>query len=203
MSSSNNSTNKTSRFKSFIRGVSAQPSLIPQQNYKNLKYVKESVTKSTSNTSIASNISNNSNSITQTIQDSSIEMNTKRRFASLKSISLDSFSINSINNGFKRDSRESSLLNDQFNANSNASFGSLTSQQQPQMTKSNIKQLPFMRGKNLLSTRPKSAIDYNSFTATSTLPNKRNSSYETSRISELFLLNFGFILTCLLHINIA
>lgn len=58
------------------------------------------------------------------------ELNTKARFASLKSISYDSFSINSVSNerDSRETSRETSVQNDRFNSASNLSFGSTNSQ---------------------------------------------------------------------------
>ena len=88
---SSQSPTATSRFKSFIRGSSAQPNM-PITNYTNLKYVKNTMKSSTSNTSLSNSKPQKINSL----EISDIEMNTKRRFASLKSISYDSFSVNSV-----------------------------------------------------------------------------------------------------------
>ncbi len=182
MSSDKNQATKKSRFKSFIRGVSTQPSQIPQQNYKNLKYIKDTVSKSTSNTSISSITSNNSSSITQKIQD---ETSTKLRFASLKSITIDSFSINS-SNDFKRNSKDSGLLIDQLNTNSKTSFNKQQAHEVNSNNNLNLEKIPVMRNSHTLPTRPKSAIEYKSFMDNVTISNKRNSCYETSKSLNFF-----------------
>lgn len=131
---SSGSKSKTSRFKAFISrgsGGSSIPSTSsapnsPPTNYKNLKYVKDSITKSTSNMSISSHHLSLSNKMhasttTTTTTANEIELNTKRRFESLKSYTVDSFNNNNNsdrNSNAKTNSsissREGSVLSDKF-----------------------------------------------------------------------------------------
>jgi hypothetical protein len=142
MSSGSKSTSRANRFKAFIRGNSAQPipstsaPSSPPTNYKNLKYVKDSITKSTSNVSISSTLSSSSTNkqssqkqtktssiiTTTTTTSDQAGLDTKKRFESLKAFTMDgcdhnrSPAINSFNSSISI--REGSRLKDKFAVNS-------------------------------------------------------------------------------------
>lgn len=196
---SSGSKSKTSRFKAFISrggGGSTIPSTSsapnsPPTNYKNLKYVKDSITKSTSNMSISSHHSSLTNKIhasttTTTTTTNEIELNTKRRFESLKSYTVDSFNNN--NNNSNRNSnattnssissREGSVLSDKF-----------TTKFQTNLPAVSVK-IPYQESVSTASTRSECPSPNLSISSSSKLVNgpfeqtfpqkKRNTVYEVS-----------------------
>lgn len=200
---SSGSKSRTSRFKAFIRGGSSLPSTSsapnsPPTNYKNLKYVKDSITKSTSNMSISSLHHSSSNKMhastttttTTTTTTNEIELNTKRRFESLKSYTIDSFNNRNSNatTNSSISSREGSVLSDKFTSSSSGF--------QTNLPGINVK-IPYQEG-SLSSTRSECPSPNLSIASSSKLVNgpfaqtfpqkKRNTVYEVS--SECLFFSF-------------